>query len=242
MAQHNEALAKLGRCERQLEELERRRRQLPGAIEAELSAGKKARDSIDEHRRAITEAERARRASESELREHEARRSKFQAQSAQVKTNEEYTALLAQIAGAGEQISRAEDAILEALEVGERLSGQTSAIEREQGAVERVHLSRAEELRAELADVEARIAQRDGERAALARELPEPLSRSYVLRRSSTGSGTTWIAGRSCGRCHRDIPYETLNRMRAGEGQLCGNCGRILTEDAPGTEESPPAS
>jgi predicted nucleic acid-binding Zn-ribbon protein len=228
MAELNEVLMGLGRCERRIEELQHRKRRLPEAIEAELGLVQRARDTIEERRQGLAEAEKTRRGHESALADLEARRQKFQGQTALVKTNEEYSTLLREIDATGDEISKVEDAILESLERVERLSGEIGEVERAQRELEQTHQRRAEALRAELAGVERELEEALAEREQRAEGLPEPLDRRFAVQLAASGSGTAGIAGRSCGRCHRDIPFEVINRVLAGEGQSCGNCGRIL--------------
>jgi predicted nucleic acid-binding Zn-ribbon protein len=234
VADLKETLGALGRCEREIDELLRRKAQLPEAIAGVLSQAQQARDAVAERRRELAEAEKTRRAREAELLDLEARRQKFQGQTALVKTNDEYSALLREIEETTQRISRAEDEILGALDAVERVGSLLGTLEPEQRVIEQGHVRNADLLRGQLDEVEKALERSEHERELLAGRIPQPLLGRYNRVRSATGSGTTSLVGRSCSRCHRDVPYETINRVVAGEGHVCGNCGRLLL--APGTD------
>jgi uncharacterized protein len=233
-------LLELSLCEREIEDLSRRKQQLPEAIARAVAEAEKVRAALAERRRELAEAEKTRRSKEAELKDLEVRREKFQGQTAQVKTNEEYSALLHQIEDAGVRISHVEDDILNALETAEAISADLAVSEKQSRELEQAHQREADQLRAQLGDVEKSLEALETQRASLAGQLPPDLAPRYGRVRGASGSGTAPLAGRSCGRCHRDVPYETINRIRAGEGHVCGNCGRILVvHDAPAG--APPA-
>jgi hypothetical protein len=228
MADLKEDLAALGRCEREIDDLLRRKSQLPQAIVAAQAGAQQARDVIAQRHQQLAEAEKTRRGKEAELRDFEARRLKFQGQSAQVKTNDEYKALLHQIDDVAQRISETEDQILIALETAEGIAGELGEVERQQREIEQRHVRDGDALHGQLGEVEKELERRQQERETLIPLLPRELAPRYLRVRGSTGSGTAFLVGRSCGRCHRDVPIETINRLRAGEGHVCGNCGRLL--------------
>ena len=59
-------------------------------------------------------------------------------------------------------------------------------------------------------------------------DLPPNAKAVFERTRKTLGSGTTAIVGRACSACHRDIPYETINRVTAAELHTCAYCKRIL--------------
>jgi predicted nucleic acid-binding Zn-ribbon protein len=223
-----DSLLALARCELAIEELRRAEVQLPRALQQAEAGAQAARDRIAAERRALEDAERLRRTTESELKDAEAKRGKFQAQTSMVKTNAEYTALLHEIDAAGERISALETQILESLEAIDAASRSIKVVDVEQRAVEQGRLHEAQALREKLAEVQKLLAEREAERGQLFGKLPADVRAKYTRVRDGTGSGTAQVAGRSCSRCHRDVPYETINRLSAGELHHCGNCGRLL--------------
>ena len=101
-------------------------------------------------------------------------------------------------------------------------------VDGEQRAVEQGHLREAQTLREKLVEVQKLVAEREAERTQLLAKLPADVRAKYTRVKDGTGSGTAQVVGRSCARCHRDVPYETVNRLGAGELHHCGNCGRLL--------------
>ena len=59
-----------------------------------------------------------------------------------------------------------------------------------------------------------------------------PASASYQRLRKTGRPGTTTFRERACAACHRDIPYETINRVIGGELHSCPHCQRILVVPA----------
>jgi hypothetical protein len=223
-----DTLSELARCEAAAEDLRREQAQLPEVIAAAEAGIAAAQSSAAQARQAFAETESARRTKEGELSDTESRRSKFRSQAPMVRTNTEYTTLLHEIDQATVRISELETEILEAMDRSESARAALKTIEVEHAGRVAEHTKTAATARARLAEVERELAGLEAEREA-ARELLTPDARGHYdhvqrVRRV----GTAWIAGRSCARCHRDVPYETINRVRAGEVHACGNCGRIL--------------
>jgi len=231
VAELAETLFALARCELAVGELRRQHARLPGLIEEAEGRAQVARDIVADQRKRLEDAESQHRAKERELQEVEGRRTKFQAQTALVKTNTEYTTLLHEIDQAGELISEIETQILEALERVDLTSEQLKQVASEQSASERLHLEEAKKLRAELEQVALDLSARESERIGLIAELPESTRARFERVCREGGLGTSVVANHSCGRCHRDVPLQTVNLLRAGELHHCGNCGRILIVD-----------
>ena len=228
-----ETLQALATCEERLDGLARELERLPAEIEDAESKAASARAVVADAREAITNLERKRRDLESDLQDWEARRDKLRSQTAMVKTNTEYHALLREIDEATERTSKLEEEILVTMDDTDQRTAQQSELEREQAEIERGHRERADALGAELQRARDEIAKREPERDSILERLSPEARSNYRRVRAAKGSGTTRIQGRSCAACHRDIPYETINRVLAGEWQTCPSCQRTLV-GAPG--------
>jgi predicted nucleic acid-binding Zn-ribbon protein len=218
----------LALCEEAIVALERECQRIPQAIaeqEAKLAA---SREAVASGRRTLEEAEKRRRARERELEDGNVRRSKLQAQSALVKTNQEYTAMLREIDAVTRRMGELEDEILEAMERADSTRAELVTIEEDQRAVERDIGHAIGELRARLAEVERDLAARRGDEARYLGELGADTRATYARVKRVRGTATARIRGRSCAGCNRDVPYELVNRIRAGELHSCANCNRIL--------------
>jgi predicted nucleic acid-binding Zn-ribbon protein len=228
MGDLTETLQALASCEERITQLTGEVERLPGAIgEAEAKASQ-ARAVIDAEREAITGLEHDRRERETELQDAEVQRNKFRSQTAMVKTNAEYHALLGEIDQTTARISELEEKILVAMDQVDERSEKQKGLEREQEELERGHQAHAAELKAQLEKARQEIAALEPERDSVLKGLePEPRNH-YNRMRSAKGTGITRIHGRVCAACHRDIPFEMINRVIAGEWQTCPSCQRTM--------------
>ncbi len=208
--------------------LERERGRIPQAIaeqEAKLST---AQETMASHRRTADEADKRRRARESELEDQAARRGKLQAQSAQVKTNQEYTAMLHEIETATRRMSELEDGILGAMDEADAARAALASYEEDHRKAEQQIRRTIADLRARLEAVEAALTARSADEQKLLAELDPQARATYSRVRRLRGTGTSRVRGRICSACNRDVPFETMNRIRAGELHACVNCARLL--------------
>ncbi len=223
-----ETLRSLAECAEAIAALDAERQQIPRAITELENTIQAGHDSVAAERADLEEAERIRRSKEGELQEVEAVRQKHQSQTALVKTNEEYSALLREIDRETTRIGEVEEAILQAMEDGERLTVSVEASEKSQREMEIGLTAQIAERRGRLVEVEKELEVRNGEHELLVVRL-DPISRSTYERISgATGKGTTRINGRNCAECHRDIPLETVNRVTSGELHGCPHCQKLL--------------
>ena len=108
----------------------------------------------------MADAERRRRDLEAELQDREAQREKFQSQTALVKTNEEYSALLREIDQTSERIGQIEEEILETMDRTEQLQVEVAAtVERETAGLRQLQ-KELDERRARLEQVETELVER----------------------------------------------------------------------------------
>jgi predicted nucleic acid-binding Zn-ribbon protein len=122
MEASNPSLLKLAETEAAVLALERERARLPQAIAACEARAAAAREAAAQAHARLETAEKERRAHEAAVQDLSAKRGKFQAQSAVVKTNKEYTTLLHEIETHSARIGEVEDAILLAMEAIESAS------------------------------------------------------------------------------------------------------------------------
>jgi predicted nucleic acid-binding Zn-ribbon protein len=230
MGDQRTTLSLLGRCDSDAEELQRQQKEIPVTIAAAEGRVAAARDAVAGARAELEEAERAHRASEVELQDTEAAREKFQSQTALVKTNNEYSTLLHEIEVASQNISKIEDAILQAMDGIESLGSKLAAVESETRKVEDTADKEIKALREELTGVERQLAACETHREELLSDLEPGAVQQYRRVLASRGTATALIAeGATCARCHRAVPPEMVNRVIAGELLACQACQRILT-------------
>jgi predicted nucleic acid-binding Zn-ribbon protein len=228
MGDLKDALEALGACDGALTSLRREEKQLPATI-ADLEARIQATElAITDEQQRIESAERRRRELESALQDCEARRDRYQSQSALVKTNVEYTALLHEIELTTQRIGQIEEEILVSLERGETLEGEVAeAVEKQAGALRALEQDLGER-RIRLGEVERELVMQEEERSRVLEEIDPQVRSHYERVCKARSNGVARIRGRTCDACNRDVPLEIVNRVRAGEFQACGACQRIL--------------
>jgi predicted nucleic acid-binding Zn-ribbon protein len=223
----------LASCEAELAGLRQDCQRLPQAI-AELEAALAAeRTRVEDARLALEAVEKRRRTKEAEVADGEARRSKLLGQSALVKTNAEYTALLREIDEAAAHISAAEEEVLLAMEEGDALRASQRELQREASAAQAELEQRIAAQRALLDAALERRAYVERERDAIVPKLGAEVERKYRRVASRGGMPVAKLVAGSCSACHRSVPPEIQNRIRKGELRTCENCLAILVPAAP---------
>ena len=231
MSPEIEQLISLEQSEREIQRLRLEIAELPqrvAAIEKKL-AGTKA--ALEKARLVIKENEAARRKHEAAIQDLRQKISKYRDQSLEVKTNEQYKALVHEIQFAEQEITRQEDRILELMVGAEEaekqlkaseaeLKAETAEIEKEKAAAR----ERTAEDERQLTDWATR---RNGARAAIDPELLRHYDRVLKLR----GSGLAEVLDHKCMACSVVLRPQTYNEVRSGQLVHCDSCQRILYFD-----------
>jgi predicted nucleic acid-binding Zn-ribbon protein len=208
--------------------LERERARIPQAVADAEARATAAAGAVQQARDALEFSDKQRRAHEASAQDLTARRDKLHGQSAVVKTNKEYTTLLAEIEAHSKKIGECEDAILLAMEAIESATAALKESEAAARAVQQEVKKATDELRAQLVVVEEQLAARVDERKTLLAALGPQVETLYAHALKTKRNGIARIEHASCSGCHRAIPPEVVNRVRAGEVHACLSCHRIL--------------
>src|SRR5437879_4707602 len=224
-----ENLLKLQDADKEMRRLQEEIAELPkrvAAIEQKL-AGTKAQ--LERAQASVKADEAARRKHETSIQDVRGKISKYRDQSLEVKTNDQYKALLHEIQFAEKEIAAAEDKILE-------LMLNTDAREKE------VKLAQAE-LKAETAEIEKEKAdahQRTAEdqeqlsewrakRDQLRGGIDADLLRHYERVAKFRGTGISEAFDHKCTTCQVMLRPQTYNEVRTGQhAVVCDSCQRIL--------------
>ncbi|MCP4006482.1 MAG: hypothetical protein GY725_20075 [bacterium] len=228
MSSFRENLEALGVTEASVADLRSDLTRLPSEIDQAEARAQAARDALAAEKEALASVEKARRDKENELADSEVQREKFQNQTALVKTNTEYTALLHEIEGMTQRISSVEEDILEAMDGADAAAVRLKAAEKEQKENEKVAVGEAEALRRRTSVAEEELSGHIKVRDGLLDELGSEVRTHYEKLAGKLGTAVARITNETCGGCHRTIPPETENRVLAGELNYCANCQRIL--------------
>ncbi|MGH7730610.1 MAG: zinc ribbon domain-containing protein, partial [Candidatus Eiseniibacteriota bacterium] len=155
---------------------------------------------------------------------------KFQSQLPLVKKNEQYTALLHEIAGVKQKRSDRETDLLVLMEEEDRRAHEKPALEKALAALESEVAAGLQALAAEEQAERERVAVVEGERATLGARLPAGTRARYErIRTSKDGRAVVPIQKSACGGCYRAQPPQMLQEARRGDRLLvCDGCGRLL--------------
>jgi predicted nucleic acid-binding Zn-ribbon protein len=147
----------------------------------------------------------------------------------------ELTSLQHEIATLARRQATLEDEVLEAMERAEQaeVALREARAEHEAVAGELRDLEAARD--AALAEIDATLATRRPQRAALAAELPADLLGLYERARTHGGTGAALLRQRRCEACHLELSGTELAAVRAAasdEVVRCDNCRAILVRTA----------
>lgn len=225
-----ERLVELQRLDSEIAEVEAASAAIPGVIrriEEQLMKAKAALDAVTAETDRMTKL---RRQQERELEEVTDQLKKRQSRLFEIKTNQEYSAVLKEIEGLKHKVSVLEEAILVLLD---RIEVELKVrAEKEQ----RVRSSEAEALRdtqrkeAELRQLRGRLSELQGARKGRSKNVESSLLQQYLrLLKSRAGLAVAPVRDGSCEGCHVALTPQLHNEVRRNEDILtCERCGRIL--------------
>jgi len=209
--------------------LEGELRQLPAEIEAIQAAVASSRNTVERVRAEWDSARKAIRVKEKDLEVSAAKRAKSEARLYEVKTNKEYSAVLAEIEEIKQEKAGIEEEILALMETQERCARQ---IQEGEAALK---LREAEAQRGE-AEVRARIQTLETDldllrasRESLVRQFPRDLLASYdrLLRHRNGAAVVQVLPGGICGGCRVALTPQRFHEIRQQSSlYTCESCGR----------------
>jgi len=205
------------------------------AIEAKLAATKAV---LEKAKAAIKTDEAARRKYETSIQDLQQRISKYRDQSLEVKTNEQYKALLHEIQFAEQDIRINEDRILELMVNAEAREKDVKAAERElKEETSEIEKEKAE-ARLRTAEDEKQLAEWNGKRDGLRSGVNADLLRHYDRVSKHRGTGISEVRDDKCLACQVMLRPQIYNEVRAAQEIVyCDSCQRILYHDP--THEKP---
>jgi len=199
------------------------------AIEAKLAATKAV---LEKAKTAIKADEAARRKYETAIQDLQQKISKYRDQSLEVKTNEQYKALLHEIQFAEQDIRINEDKILELMVNAEVREKDVKAAERElKEETAEIEKEKAE-ARLRTAEDEKQLAEWNAKRDGLRSGVNADLLRHYDRVSKHRGTGISEVRDHKCLACQVMLRPQTYNEVRAAQEIVyCDSCQRILYHD-----------
>lgn len=185
--------------------------------------------ALEEHKQQLAANQKERRDLDADTQMIRAKISKHRDQLYEVKTNEQYKAMLHEIGGEEAKIRAIEDRILDKMGEAEELeSFVRDAAARLEGERSRV-AGEKQALEKERAADEASRAEAEQRRRALAEGLSGSSLQLYERARKARGTAVVEVVDGTCAGCHVKLRPQYFNEVRSSEALLtCENCGRIL--------------
>jgi len=223
-----QSLIDLQETDRQIQRLQAEIAALPkrvAVIEEKLAGTKKV---LEDARTAVKGDEAARRKYESTISDLQGKISKYRDQSLDVKTNEQYKALLHEIQFAEQEIRGNEDKILELMVNAEAREKKVKAAEAELKE-ETAEIEKEKAIaRERTAQDEKELAEWNGKRSALLGTVNPDLLRHFERVSKFRGSGIAEVRDQKCMGCQVMLRPQTYNDVRSGNIVMCESCQRIL--------------
>jgi predicted nucleic acid-binding Zn-ribbon protein len=198
------------------------------AIEEKL-AGTKA--ILENAKTAVKADEAARRKYETTIQDVQQKISKYRDQSLEVKTNDQYKALLHEIQFAEQDIRANEDKILELMVNAEVREKNVKAAELELKAEMAEIEKEKAEARERTAEDEKQLAEWNAKRDQARATVNPDLLRHYDRVSKFRGTGIAEVRDQKCMGCQVMLRPQTYNEVRGGQMVICESCQRILYFD-----------
>lgn len=231
-----------------LAELERVAGDIPGQIQALEDALAAWRTSLERAKADAEATQKLRRSQEKVLDEVVQEQRKKQGRLFEIKTNQEYSAVLKEIEALKERQGRLEEEILGLMEKGETLTGEVRRLEAEFAAADTRGKAERGRKEAELADAQAKLRDLQARWKLQAKPIDAELLQTYrkLLRTRAGRAVVPAVIERrkvksfgsheereetsaACGGCNVSLRPQFVNELRRGEELMtCTSCSRIL--------------
>ncbi len=196
------------------------------AIEQKL-AGTKAQ--LEKAQAAIKADDAAKRKYETTISDLRGKISKYRDQSLDVKTNDQYKALLHEIQFAEKDIAANEDKILELMVNADARDKEVKAAQAELKAETAEIEKEKEQARQRTAEDEKLLTEWRAKRDQMRASINEDLLRQYERVSKFRGSGISEVRDHKCMACQVMLRPQTYNEVRSGNhAVVCDSCQRIL--------------
>jgi predicted nucleic acid-binding Zn-ribbon protein len=246
MHPHLKALIELQAVDLRLIGIRERLARFPKRL-AEVEAGvTSAKHQVAAAKEAHTTGLKERKTYEMDVEQWKERAKKYRNQSAEVKTNEAYKALLHEIQNAENEVAKAEDRLLERMVSGEEYDRQVKAAEAAVKEIEAAAGKERQAIQAEYNATQKELAAAEAVRAAAIAAVPEDLVDHYErIAKRHGGIALAEIRGEGCGQCGVHIRPHVIQQLQrdSNDGFFhCETCTRILYYADHSAAPGPPAA
>jgi predicted nucleic acid-binding Zn-ribbon protein len=214
------AIADLTRQKNRLPEIINEAKQFLTASQADLLNVKTSYDNLLKEKRTKEQA----------VEDEDAKIEKLKSRTSQIKTNEEYQALIREVDAAKKAKNTQEDALLVVLEKAEDVKKELNAKEQKVKEEEKKFAAEESRIKADFTIVEDELNKllksRDEHGSRIGKDL---LKRYTQLFESKNNLAVAAVKNGNCLGCHMNIPPQTLTEIKKNSKIIqCFNCSRIL--------------
>ena len=214
------AIADLTRQKNRLPEIINEAKQFLTASQADLLNVKTSYDNLLKEKRTKEQA----------VEDEDAKIEKLKSRTSQIKTNEEYQALIREVDAAKKAKNTQEDALLVVLEKIEEVKNDLQAKEQKTKEEEKKFTAEESRIKADFTIVEDELNKflksRDEHGSRIGKDL---LKRYTQLFESKNNLAVAAVKNGNCLGCHMNIPPQTLTEIKKNSKIIqCFNCSRIL--------------
>jgi len=247
MHPHLKSLVELQAVDSRLIEIRERLARFPKRLAEVEGSVNAARHEVSAAKEALITSLKERKTYEMDVEQWKERVKKYRNQSAEVKTNEAYKALLHEIENAEKEVAKAEDRLLDRMVSGEEYDRRVKSAEAALKSMEAAANKDRHAIQAEFNAAQKELTAAEAARAAAIAAVPEELVSHYErIARRHGGVALAEIRGEGCGQCGVHIrPHVIQQLSRPGNEEIfhCETCTRILYfPDLSTAPASPPIS
>jgi len=230
MNQDLQTLIELQRLDTSIAELEAEIESLPRRIAEVESTLAEHVQAVEASKARLAENQRSRRKRENEVSSHREKISRYKDQTLEVKTNEQYKALLHEIEFHEVEIRKLEDAMLTEMIDSESLEKELREAEKSLAAERTRTQQEISEARERQQRDEADLGSARAARANVQGRLSVPLYETYErVAKFRKGIGVAEVRDGTCGACHVRLRPQAYAETRLNtQIVICESCGRIL--------------
>jgi predicted nucleic acid-binding Zn-ribbon protein len=224
-------LAALQQLDSRLRALEIEKRELPQQLSPYLQACRQAREELISIQSEMEAVERQRRALERDIDRGNDQLTRAQNRLREVKTNKEYSAVLAEIDTSKQRIRRLEDQVLELMEGVEHQQEASQQCEQRLRDMDRELAERECQVREAQDALSGNIAAHDHERRDLITRVQPDVYKAYQLAAQRAGglAVVEVMADETCGGCYLRIRPQLISEVRKQVSLVpCPHCKRLL--------------
>jgi predicted nucleic acid-binding Zn-ribbon protein len=222
-------LIELQKLDVAIAKLDAEARAIPAAIATLEACLAKAREAFDAAKGRSDQLQKDRRAKERELEETAQNAKKKQARLYEIKTNEEYSAVLKEIEALKVRASQLETEILEQMEAGDIAAKSVAEAEKIFRAAQLDLQRERQEKEAQLAALQKELTGLQATRKGQGSRLDGELLRLYTRLMRSRDMAVVVVADGSCQGCGMTLTPQMYNEVKRNDRMFtCPSCNRIL--------------